>query len=262
MDNRSYRFKLGRLDCLVVNDGSISMPPPQGEPTGTPHEEMSVLSLVIDYGQTRILIDTGCGTKFKGTSTGHLVENLQAAGVNCRDISTVVFTHGHQDHAAGTFTPDGKPVFPNALYIVAQKEWQCWVEQVESRQITPIFNAACNELLGIPQLFHLAADGEEILPGIRLNLEPGHTPGTSILKISSGQDSLTCLGDIIHSPIEIKRPDYYSFVDSDPGKAILTRQSVVSRMAASGQKLFVSHFPFPGLGHFSKAGKNIVWKGI
>jgi glyoxylase-like metal-dependent hydrolase (beta-lactamase superfamily II) len=262
MLNRHYRFKLGRLDCLVVNDGAITMPPPKGEPPETPHEVMDVMSLVIDDGKTRTLIDTGCGTKFKGISTGHLVENLQEAGVDCRDISTVIFTHGHQDHAAGTFSPDGKLVFPNARYIVAQKEWQCWAAMVESRQISPIFKAACNELLSIPQLFHLAVEGQEILPGIQLNLEPGHTPGNSILTIRSGQDSLICLGDIIHSPIEIKRPDYYSFVESEPQKAIQTRQAVLARLAGSGQYLFISHFPFPGLGSFVKQDQTITWKGL
>lgn len=262
MKNDNYRFKLGQFNCWVVNDGSLTVPPPPTEKSGVPAEEMNVLSLVIDSGEQIILIDTGCGDRFRGTDTGKLVTNLKAAGIGCSDIDVVIFTHGHIDHAAGTVNRSGNPIFPRARYIVAQKEWQCWVDKNERKELQPMFNAARHDLLPIPRQFHLAAEGEEILPGIVLTTAPGHTPGSSILHISSGGKKLSCIGDLIHSAIEFSRPDYYSFLDSDSSQAIRSRTRVLSDLATTGELTFACHFPFPGLGFVVEKGDLYSWKPL
>jgi glyoxylase-like metal-dependent hydrolase (beta-lactamase superfamily II) len=259
MDKNSYRFRLGQFDCLVVNDGSLTVPPPPSEKSAA-GEEMDVLSLFIDTGKHKILVDTGCGDKFQGTNTGKLVNNLKAAGVRCGDIDTVIFTHGHIDHAAGTFGKNGKAVYPGARYIVAQKEWQGWVDKTERKELQMMFGPARQDLLPIPEQFHLASEGEEILPGIVLTTAPGHTPGSSILRITSGAETLNCIGDLIHSTTEFRRPDYYSFLDTDPEQAIQSRSQVLSGLAKSTELVFACHFPFPGLGYMVKKDELLSWK--
>jgi len=259
MDN-SYPFKIGKFGCLAVTDGWLKVPPPVNEKAGTLAESMDVLSLFIDSGDHKILIDTGCGNKFEGMNTGKLEKNLKEAGVNPQDIDVIIFTHGHLDHAAGTFYKNGKAVFPRARYIVAKNEWQCWVDKKERKELQMMFTAARQDLLPIPEQFHLAAEGEEVLPGIVLTTAPGHTPGSAIIKITSGKESLTCLGDLIHSAIEFKRPDYYGFLDIDPQQAIKSRTRVLSGLAETQELVFIGHFPFPGLGYLEKKGGVISWK--
>jgi glyoxylase-like metal-dependent hydrolase (beta-lactamase superfamily II) len=262
MNKNTYKFKIGKLDCMVVNDGTLTVPPPASEKPGTKGEAMDVLSLVIDNGDVKILVDTGCGDKFEGTDTGKLVRNLNAAGIKCEDIDIIIFTHGHLDHAAGTFTRGGLPVFPNARYIVAKKEWQCWVDKKERKELQMMFITARQELLPIPEQFQLAEEGEELLPGIVLTTAPGHTPGSAILHISSEGEKLNCIGDLIHSATEFRRPDYYSFLDTDPEQAIQSRTKVLTKMAKSGELVCACHFPFPGLGYLTKKGDVLSWKPL
>jgi glyoxylase-like metal-dependent hydrolase (beta-lactamase superfamily II) len=267
MFNNSFRFSIGQLDCLVVNDGSLIVPPPPSEkpsdqPGSLQGESMNVLSLYIDSGDHKILVDTGCGDKFQGTDTGKLANNLKAAGVRCDDIDIIIFTHGHLDHAAGTLDKSGKAVFPKARYIVAKKEWQCWEDKKERPELQMLFTAARQDLLSIPEKFHLANEGEEILPGIVLTTAPGHTPGSSILHICSNGEKLTCIGDLIHSAKEFSCPDYYDFLDIDPEKAIQSRTEVLSKLAKSGEMAFICHFPFPGLGYLVKKSDVLDWQPL
>jgi glyoxylase-like metal-dependent hydrolase (beta-lactamase superfamily II) len=267
MPQNSYRFNFGRLKGLIVNDGFLVVPPPPSEKSSGPSgalqgEKMDVLSLYLDSGERHVLIDTGCGNKFAGTQTGELIRNLNAAGVRCEDIDTIIFTHGHLDHVAGTLDKEGRALFPRARYIVAQKEWQCWVDKKERREVQPMFNVARQELLPIKEQFHLAAEGEEIVPGIILTVAPGHTPGSAILRISSAGQTLVCLGDLVHSALEFSRPDYYSFLDTDPEEAIRSRSTVLNQLAKSGEMVFACHFPFPGLGYLVKSGHTLSWKPI
>jgi glyoxylase-like metal-dependent hydrolase (beta-lactamase superfamily II) len=261
MNNNSFRFKIGNWDGLAVNDGSLIVPPPPSEKPGTKGETMDVLSLMVDTGKQRVLIDTGCGDKFQAT-TGKLVKNLNEAGVRCQDIDIIIFTHGHIDHAAGAFSKAGKPVFPAARYIVAQKEWQCWVDKKERPELRELFMFARQDLVPIPEQFQLAADGQEVITGIVVTTAPGHTPGSSVIKISSQGQTLTCIGDLIHSATEFEQPDYYAFLDTDPVQAIKSRSEVLSGLAESGEMAFVCHFPFPGLGHMVKNGQRLGWKPI
>ncbi|HSW57808.1 MAG TPA: MBL fold metallo-hydrolase [Dehalococcoidales bacterium] len=251
---------MGKLDCLVISDGSLIVPPPPGAAPDTMGEEMEVLSLLIDNGRQKVLIDTGCGEKFTGTDTGKLVMNLKAAGISCDEVEVIVFTHGHIDHCAGTFDKNGKAVFPRARYITARTEWKCWVDKKERKELQMIFGPARQDLLPIPEQFHLAEEGEEILPGIILTTAPGHTPGSAILKIHSDGQNITCVGDLVHSAREFDKPDYYSFLDVDPALAIESRNRIFSDLARSGEMAFVCHFPFPGLGHMVKKDGRWVWK--
>jgi glyoxylase-like metal-dependent hydrolase (beta-lactamase superfamily II) len=265
MNKNSFAFTLGNYKCLVVSDGTLIVPPPASEKSQSsggvlPGEEMEVLSLVIDTGKQKILIDTGCGEKFQGTDTGKLVNNLNAVGINCQDIDIIVFTHGHLDHVAGTFDKSGKAVFPNARYFVTKKEWQCWVDRKERKELQMMFISARQDLLPIPQQFQLLNEGDEVIPGIQLTSAPGHTPGSTIIRVSSGGETLTCVGDLIHSAREFKIPGYYGFLDTDPEQAILRRDEVLSKLAESGEMAFVCHFPFPGLGYLNKKGQTLSWK--
>ncbi len=262
MNKDFYGFKLGLLDCLVVSDGSLVVPPPPSEISVTAGEVMNVLSLVIDNGQQLILVNTGCGSNSPGTETGQLLKNLQAAGISRDDIDVVIFTHGHIDHAAGAFEQNGKPVFPKARYITAKKEWQCWVDKKERPELQMLFDSARQYLLAVPDQFHLAEEGEEIIPGIFLTTAPGHTPGSAILHLASEGKKLVCVGDLIHSATELSRPDYYSFLDVDPALAIVNRSKILSALAKSGDKVFVCHFPLPGLGHFIQKDETISWKAL
>ncbi|HEX7474467.1 MAG TPA: MBL fold metallo-hydrolase [Dehalococcoidales bacterium] len=266
MVDSSYRFRLGKFECMVVHDGSLKVPgPPTHQSGGISDMEngeiMDVSCLYINTGSHKVLIDTGCGSLFQA-GTGKLVKNLTAAGIGLNTIEMIIHTHGHLDHVAGSFSDRGEAVFPNARYIVAKTEWECWESPRERAELQPLFTAARKYYLPRREHFTLVEDGSEVLPGITLTITPGHTPGSTMLTISAGGEKLVCIGDMIHSAREFEQPDYYGFLDFDPELAIKTRNKVLSEMQKSNRLVFACHFPFPGIGHIIKNGNRLGWRAV
>ena len=264
MKNSSYYLNVGEFQCIVVSDGTISVPALPSAQSQTSnekptYEDMDIICLLIRAGKRNLLIDTGCGDGFQ-ESAGKLVMNLKKESINPEDIDTIIYTHGHEDHAGGTFDVNGNPVFPNAKYVVLREEWECWERKPETPLNEGLFGSARKNLLPIQEKFDRVGNNYEVIPGVKLILAPGHTPGSVIVQIKSTKDELLCIGDLSHSRIEFSQPDYYSFLDSDPEKALKLRTEGLSEMAQSGTLIFACHFPFPGIGYFTQENGILSWQ--
>jgi hypothetical protein len=49
--------------------------------------------------------------------------------------------------------------------------------------------------------------------------------------------------------------------DSDQATGAKSRAALIAESAASGQRIYAVHFPFPGIGKFEKQGDGYVWVG-
>jgi glyoxylase-like metal-dependent hydrolase (beta-lactamase superfamily II) len=98
---------------------------------------MNTHCLYIEAGAEKILIETGMGDKWSDKYRSMyrieqgmpLAERLQTAtGTRAEEITIVVNTHLHFDHAGGNTTRDSSgeivPTFPNARYFIAQGEYE------------------------------------------------------------------------------------------------------------------------------------------
>jgi glyoxylase-like metal-dependent hydrolase (beta-lactamase superfamily II) len=264
MDKTAFSFNIGQFECQIISDGYIKVPdpPPQissGQTEIRHGEIIDVNCLFINSGNHKILVDTGCGEGFQATA-GKLVQNLEAAGIKRSEIDTIIYSHGHLDHVGGSFEINGGLVFPNARYMVSEKEWECWVTKPERSQIQRMFAGARKNLLPIPEQFQLVKDKTEVLPGIKLQIAPGHTPGNSLLDIFSSSDNLLCVADMIHSSLEFTHPEYYTFLDVYPEQAVQTRNQILSEVSKSGRLIFACHMPFPGLGFIKQKADSFSWQ--
>ena len=255
MADGSFRFRIGELDCMVISDGFLTVGPGR----------MDISCLFIRTGQHQILIDTGCGVSNQ-TKAGKLLQNMQAEGVSAAAIDTIIHTHAHSDHIGGNTDESGKAAFPNARHIIHQTEWDYWMDRLSKPQTEekgpPMVAAARKNLLPLRDRFDFVAGEGDILPGIKFNLAPGHTPGNTVITLSSGGKQLLCIGDLIHDPLEFTQPDKYGMIDFSHEQAIHWRNEVLSQAAASRSLVWACHFPFPGLGHIGRQGDLFDWQPI
>jgi glyoxylase-like metal-dependent hydrolase (beta-lactamase superfamily II) len=254
MNEPGFRFNIGKFDCVVFSDGTLV--------AEEIDEVFGLNCLFIDTGDHKILIDTGCGEGFQATA-GHLVTNMAAEGVAPSDIDRIILSHGHIDHVVGAFDPRGQPVFPNARFIVSEREWEHWLTPPGDNELHNMFFApARKNLVPARDRFTLVKGGAEVLPGIKLIAAPGHTPGIVMVEITSDGEKLLCIGDIIHAEREFIQPDYLSALDVTPAQALTTRASVLSDVARSGVFIFACHFVFPGLGYIRRINNVLTWQPL
>ncbi len=165
--------------------------------------------LLAQDGTHTVLIDTGYGPKcsprmkelFSLEEGNPLLESLSQKGVEPEQITHVVLTHLHFDHAGGGTLrrEDGSlvPTFPKARYVVQKAEWQVATSGApELAGAYPQENLTPLEQHGVLELI----DGPlEYLPGLWLFPTGGHTQGHQLVLISSGDQGALYPADICPS---------------------------------------------------------------
>ncbi|MEU7221618.1 MBL fold metallo-hydrolase [Nocardia iowensis] len=86
------------------------------------------------------------------------------------------------------------------------------------------------------------------------NLAPGHTPGSSILRLQSGSDTALFVGDALHTPLQIVQPDTNSQYCEDPTRARRTRNQLLGQAADTNALVLPAHFPGHGAAEIERNG--------
>ena len=196
--------------------------------------EMSLGGFLVRTAGRVVLVDAGIGVFDRGVfKGGAMLDNLLELGVTPGDVTDVVFTHLHFDHT-GWATVDGAPVFGNATYRCDAADWAHFVPDDEraTRKLAPIEK----------QLQTWDGDGT-LLPGVDVQRAPGHTPGSTVLVLSSGAERAVLLGDAVHCPVELVDDEWATIGDVDPALAKRTRIALARELEATGTPAAAAHFP-------------------
>jgi glyoxylase-like metal-dependent hydrolase (beta-lactamase superfamily II) len=268
-----HRFVLGNAEVTVVSDGPLSLGDPKGTFTGVPEDEMRKMltdnflsptnivleqnSPIVNMGDKLVLFDTGLGSaKGFGPTTGRQQKSMAEAGIKPEDIDAVVFSHAHPDHVGGVVDDNGKPLFPNAQYYLAQNDLEFWTDESKANGPLKDFIAiARKNLLPVRDRIVFYKDGQEFLPGIQAIAAPGHTVGHTIFMITSDGKSFAYTADLTHHQVLLLEKPRMEFVyDTDSKQAAASRVKVLDMLAANKIALISYHYPWPGLGHVVKNG--------
>lgn len=212
-----------------------------------------------------VLIDTGGGNgksrptnpAFDHLDTGYLGQ-LAAAGLEPGDINLVVNTHLHIDHVGwNTVQHDGEwiPTFPNARYLFPKQD----LAYFDGPGIEPARRLHIDDSV-VPVLHAGQAvmfdDTYRIDDNLTLQNAPGHTPGSSVVMLSSGTSQAGFVGDVLHSPVQVIEPDHNSCFCLDPPTARRSRRRLLGWAADNDALLFPAHFGGAAAAHVTRQSDN------
>lgn len=200
-----------------------------------------------------IQVDAGIGPiQREALQGGALLDNLETFGIRPEDVTDVVLTHLHFDHVGWTAV-GGRVVFPRATYRCHEADWEHFVSGPHPE------SGSVRKLSAITDQLELFVDGQTLAPGVDTRLAPGHTPGSTIVVISSGGERAMLLGDVVHCTFELTEDDWEAVFDVDPDLAARTREALARELESGDVPVAAAHFPGIQFGRLLPAAGRRRW---
>ena len=187
-----------------------------------------------------------------------ILASLAAQGVRPDDVEHVVITHGHGDHYNGATIERGgclEPVFPNARYYLGRADWEHERRREALRDPASLDSRTLGVLQQAGRLV-LVEGNRELGSGISILAAPGESPGHQIVRVRSEGQTLYCLGDLFHHPIEVEHlPWMVRWADAESN--LHSRQALAEAALAEQALLVATHIP--GVGRLERSASGLAW---
>jgi len=279
-----YALRIGDIEVLVISDGVLPLPTETMSTNVDPAEreawfktmflgpdafDWALNVLVVRSGDQTILIDAGLGGQFDGfPRAGQSLRRIEAAGIDLGSVTDVVLTHMHMDHVGGLLGEDVKRrLRPDLRIHVAAAEVDFWAAPDFSQTDMPdpvpeVLRSTAKQFLDqYHNKLQTFDEEQQIAPGVVARRTGGHTPGHSVVSVTSGSDRLTFAGDLIF-PVAFDHPDWHNGFEHEPEEAVRIRIALLQSAAASGELLVATHMPFPSVGHVALNGDRFRWVAV
>lgn len=276
-----YALRVGEIDVLVVSDGVLPLPTATLATNADPAVRAAWLDvmflpadafdwplnvLVVRSGDQTILVDAGLGGQFPGfPRAGQFPQRLAAAGIDLASVTDVVITHMHMDHVGGLLVDEVKQQLrPDLRIHVAAAEVKFWASPDFSLTAMPspvpdvLRSTATRFLNEYRHQIRTFDEQHEVAPGVLVQRTGGHTPGHSVVRLTSGGERLTFAGDAIF-PVGFDHPDWHNGFEHDPEESVRVRVRLLQDAAATGELLVATHLPFPSVGRVAADGDTFRW---
>lgn len=211
--------------------------------------KMELRCLLIIDDNHKILVDTGIGDllnekmkKIYNPSLSTLRQSLLSLSILPEDIDTVILTHLHFDHIGGVLSitdNSTKLTFPNASYLVQEKEWHTAMNPDElNRPAYPLHqHLEAIEASGKLQL----CNGDFLLtPHCNVRLAQGHSEGFQYVECEYDDRYILYPGDIIPSQWHINL-GIVSAYDVCRKQSFLVKQSMLEKVQSKKGTLIFNH---------------------
>jgi glyoxylase-like metal-dependent hydrolase (beta-lactamase superfamily II) len=218
-----HRTTLGDFELTILSDGTYPLdggalfgvvPKMMWSKKVTADERnliyVGLNSLLVRTGDKNILVETGIGNKMPAKMVyiygqpAKLLDQLHGVGVAPEDIDIVINTHLHFDHCGWNTVRQGDRMvatFPKATYYVQKKEWEHAHLRLERDAISYI-DDNYDPLVESGQMVLLEED-REILPGVSVQVFPGHTADMQAVIVASGGKKACYISDLIATTWQI-----------------------------------------------------------
>jgi glyoxylase-like metal-dependent hydrolase (beta-lactamase superfamily II) len=220
--------------------------------------------LFVEAAGERVLVETGMGDKWTerqaamyGVSPGPtLAETLrERTGYSPEDISIVVNTHLHFDHAGGNTALDASgraaPAFPNARYFVTRSEYE-HAESPHERDRASYLPENWRPLAESGQL-ELKDDDYEVVPGLRMETVPGHSRTMQCVRLERGHRTLYGFADLVPTRAHVP-PAWVMGYDLYPVETVEAKRRLLPQAAREGWLCLFYHDPAEPLARLVEEG--------
>ncbi|GAB4271145.1 MAG: MBL fold metallo-hydrolase [Candidatus Rifleibacteriota bacterium] len=257
-------MKTGRYRIDILHEGTMcvdgglafgGIPRTEWETFARPDHNNRVIlglnQLLIRGEKENILVDTGMGNKLRPRKKqlmgivqhASIEENLKRFNLSLTDITKVVFTHLHYDHAGGATalletSDEIACVFPNAKFIIQRNEWKAASNPDEisrssyyAHDFIPLCETGRLELINGDQ---------EISEGIFLEVTGGHTAAHQLVKIEDLDKNVIFPGDICPTPWHLN-PESRETFDLFPCETLQARKRLITKALKNNSLIVFSH---------------------
>lgn len=217
--------------------------------------------LLIEYGDRKILVDTGMGNKqdekFRSHFNPHgdkdLLSSLSGVFISPEQITDVFLTHLHFDHCGGAVsqTNEGtlKPAFPNATYWSNQRQWD-WALDPNAKErasflkenFVPLQEAGILKMIDVPDGGFPNWISSPWGKAIEICFIYGHTEAMMGLKINNGDETFLYVSDLMPSHGHIGMPYVMSY-DIRPLITLEEKKTLFKEVLEGEMKLIFEHDP-------------------
>ena len=248
-------MRLGRFEIDIFSDGTFKLDggamfgvvpkvfwEKQKVPDALNRIEMDMNCLLIRDADHVVVVETGAGPKLTDKQKGifgiedppRLLDELLTLGVRREDVTLVINTHLHFDHAGGNTYREGAsvvPTFPRASYVVQRREWEDAIAPNERTRASYLSDDyAPLEAAGKLELID---ESVEILPGLRLDRVQGHTRGTQTVRVTDRDTTLFFSSDFLPDRHHLPLPWIPAFdlfpLDTLAAKKLILRRAIDER---------------------------------
>lgn len=258
-------MRFGDFEILLLNDGTFKLdggamfgiiPKPLWN-RETPCDDKNRMVLrcncpLIRTGKENILIDCGLGRKWNEKqraiyeiSDHHtLLADLATHGLRPEDVTVLVHTHLHLDHAGWNTRLNEKgelePVFVNARHLVERRELDIARRPNELQRGTYL----------APNISPLDANGDfelfenkiEVVPGVTVFRTGGHTFGHCCVRIESGGLKAIFIGEMMPTTAHRHLPWVMAY-DMYPLETLEAKRSLFKEGLRDNVLMLLDHDP-------------------
>lgn len=242
---------------------------------------MNMNCLFIETPSERILVETGIGEKWSERETSmygirrekSLAQSLfDITGYRPDDISIVINTHLHFDHAGGNTIlsePPAevggltekliKPQFPKARYLVSRSEFN-HAENPHERDRASYLAANWKPTLESRQL-ELMPDVYEPVKGLRIEQVRGHSETMQTVRLDRGGRTLYGFADLVPTRHHLPLPWIAGF-DLYPVESLEFKKRILPLAVDEQWICLFYHDPEMPLAHLEKGGDKVRAIGL
>ena len=228
---------------------------------------MNMNCFFVDSGGDKILIETGIGDKWSRKAESmygivrerKLTETLELqAGVTADEITIVVNTHLHFDHAGGNTYVDESgrtvPTFRNARYFVAQEELD-HADNPTERDRASYLPENWQPVLESGQL-EAKPSQYEVVPGLKMEIWPGHNRSVQCWRLHSGGQTIFGFADLVPMRAHVKLPWIMGY-DLYPVETLESKKKLIPRAVSEEWLCLFYHDPDEPLCRLVSNGEKI-----